>query len=77
MLGHFNQWKFLNVINALKVAQKLEMKTICLTGLGSGKVKKFSDICIDVPSRSTPRIQELHLSIYHFICEQVEKNIKK
>ena len=30
------------------------------------------DILIDVPSRRTPDIQQVHLVLYHYICEQVE-----
>jgi D-sedoheptulose 7-phosphate isomerase len=61
-----------NVVQALQEAQKLEMKTLALTGQGGGKLAAWADLLIDVPSRSTPRIQELHLPIYHYLCEQVE-----
>ena len=66
-----------NVISAFKVARELEMKTIGLTGINGGKMENYSDIIIKAPSDFTPRIQELHLPIYHFICEQVEKYILK
>jgi D-sedoheptulose 7-phosphate isomerase len=49
------------------------MKTIGLTGAGGGKLALVSDLLLDVPSMSTPRIQELHMPIYHFICQQVEE----
>lgn len=61
-----------NVVNACKKAKALCMYTIALTGAGGGKLKGIADILIDVPSSSTPRIQEAHLSIYHYICQQVE-----
>ena len=64
-----------NVIRAFRVAKDLEMKTIGLTGNDGGKMSNFSDILITVPSNSTPRIQELHLPIYHYICEQIEQNL--
>lgn len=64
-----------NVVHALEAAQKLQMKTIALTGQGGGKLNVVADLLIDVPSRSTPRIQELHLPIYHYLCEQVEARI--
>ena len=62
----------LNVLQALQKAKDLEMQTIALTGEGGGKLATVADILIEVPSRSTPRIQELHLPIYHYLCEQVE-----
>ena len=65
-----------SVFQALSQARKMNMKTIGLTGAGGGKLASVADILIDVPSKSTPRIQELHMQIYHFICEQVEIRIK-
>lgn len=58
-----------NVIKALKTARSLGLKTITFTGSDKSKVKRLSDCCISVPSSSTPRIQELHITIAHIICE--------
>jgi D-sedoheptulose 7-phosphate isomerase len=62
----------INVIKALKVAKHLGMDTIGMTGQGGGNMSSLCDILIDVPSKVTPRIQEMHLVIYHFLCEQIE-----
>jgi D-sedoheptulose 7-phosphate isomerase len=62
-----------NVVKAFEQARKMKMITIGLTGLGGGALAKESDLLIEVPSRDTPRIQELHILIYHHICEQVER----
>ena len=64
-----------NVVRAFKTAKELKMTTIGLTGRDGGTLSDFSDILINVPSNSTPRIQELHLPIYHYICEQIEENL--
>ena len=64
-----------NVINAFEQAHRMQMTTIGMTGLGGGALAKGSDLLIEVPSRDTPRIQELHILIYHHICEQVERLI--
>lgn len=61
-----------NVVNACKKAKALCMYTIALTGAGGGKLKDVAHILIDVPSNSTPHIQEAHQCIYHYICQQVE-----
>jgi len=66
-----------NVLQALQKAKDLEMQTIALTGKGGGKLATVADILIEVPSRSTPRIQELHLPIYHYLCEEVELNLSE
>jgi DNA-binding MurR/RpiR family transcriptional regulator len=60
------------VIEAFRRAKTLGMTTIALTGQGGGKLAAQSDILLDVPSRSTPRTQEVHIALYHFICERVE-----
>lgn len=63
-----------NVINAIKVAKENEIKTVGFTGeAGRSEICALSDICIAVPSKSTPRIQEAHILIAHMICEHVEK----
>ena len=48
------------------------LKTILLTGNRHGKCEEFADIVIAAPERETYRIQELHLPIYHAICQAVE-----
>lgn len=64
-----------SIILAFEAAKRLGMTTIGMTGEGGGKLSKVSDILIDVPTTSTPRAQELHLPIYHYICERVEARI--
>ena len=52
------------------------MLTISLSSgfSNGGKLSKFCDYSINVPSTNTPRIQEMHLPIYHYICEKVEES---
>ena len=64
-----------NVIAAFEVAKSLGMTTIALTGEGGGKMAAASDILLDVPSRSTPLIQQVHICLYHYLCEQVEARL--
>ena len=61
-----------NVIAAFKKAQAIGMATLAFTGDGGGKLAPLADILIDVPSRSTPRIQEAHICLYHYVCREVE-----
>jgi D-sedoheptulose 7-phosphate isomerase len=61
-----------NVILALERATALGMSTIAMTGEGGGKLASMTDILLDVPSRATPRIQEVHICLYHYICQEVE-----
>jgi D-sedoheptulose 7-phosphate isomerase len=64
-----------NVIEAFRVAKEIGMVTIGLTGEGGGKMADLTDILIDVPSHSTPMIQQVHICLYHHICEQVEARL--
>ncbi len=64
-----------NIINALKACKKLGIYRIGLTGQSDSKMLNYCDIVIQVPSISTPRIQECHILIGHIICGFVEEMI--
>ena len=64
-----------NVIKALKLAKRMGLVTIGLTGRSGGKMKEVVDLCLCVPSDNTPRIQEAHITAGHIICEIVEKEL--
>ncbi len=64
-----------NVIEAIKVAKAKGAKTIGLTGGNGGWLVKVADLVITVPSDSTPRIQEAHITIGHIVCELVEREL--
>jgi D-sedoheptulose 7-phosphate isomerase len=64
-----------NLIEALKVCRKEKIATIVLTGSSGGQMKDLCDICIQVPSDETPRIQEVHSLIGHIICFIVEEEL--
>ncbi|MDE3183235.1 MAG: D-sedoheptulose 7-phosphate isomerase [Bacteroidota bacterium] len=62
-----------NIVKAFEEAKEKEMITIAFTGSTGGKLKKLSDILINVPSDDTPRIQESHITLGHIICQFVEE----
>ena len=64
-----------SVLLGLQAAQVMGMKTIGMTGNSGGLIEDYSNFLIDVPSSETPRIQELHIPIYHYICQGIEKNL--
>lgn len=61
-----------NVVLAAVRAKELGMSVISLTGTDGGALAKVSDVLLAVPSTVTPRIQEMHMMIYHYLCECVE-----
>lgn len=61
-----------NIIQALYSCKEKNIKSIILTGESGGKVSGLCDICIKIPSKTTPRIQEAHILVGHIICCIVE-----
>ena len=62
-----------NIVRAIEAAREKGMTVIGLTGADGGKMRGVCDICLRVPSSSTPRIQECHILIGHTICELLER----
>jgi len=61
-----------NVVEALRKAKALQLRTIGLTGGTGGQMAALCEVCICVPSTVTARIQEVHLTIGHLLCALVE-----
>jgi D-sedoheptulose 7-phosphate isomerase len=64
-----------NVLRAVVLAKKLGIATIGLSGRSGGELRDSVDLCLSVPSDSTPRIQEAHSLIIHMLCGIVEKAV--
>jgi D-sedoheptulose 7-phosphate isomerase len=64
-----------NVVDALVAAREAGMVTVALTGRAGGKVAGIADICIQVPTDDTPRVQEACMHLGHSICEFVEQEM--
>ena len=64
-----------NVIRALQTAKEKGFFSIGLTGEGGGTVGSLCDILLDVPSQETPRVQEVHLFLLHFLCQEIEERV--
>jgi len=62
-----------NIIKAVEVAKKKGLKTIAFTGLKGTKFASKCDYAFVVPSEDTPRIQEVHITLGHVICQIVEE----
>ena len=64
-----------NIVKAFEMAKTIGVTTIGFTGQNGGKLKVLGDYLINIPSNTTPRIQESHILVGHIICELVEINI--
>lgn len=64
-----------NVVQAAEAARAEQMKVVAFTGEGGGKLGSLAHALLAVPSKHTPRIQEGHLALYHYLCEMVEAKV--
>lgn len=64
-----------NIIEALKVCNEKGIPSVLLTGYQGGEAKMYADYCLIVPGQYTSTIQEMHIMVYHTLCEGLEKQI--
>jgi D-sedoheptulose 7-phosphate isomerase len=64
-----------NVAAALQVARDRGLKTIALTGRDGGSVGAGADIHVNVPDENTARVQEVHRTLLHVMCELIENGL--
>ena len=64
-----------NILRAIEAARHGKLSVIGLTGETGGKMRAACDLCLCVPTKSTPRMQEMHITIGHTICELVEERL--
>lgn len=64
-----------NVRRALEAARARGLTTIALTGADGGAIGRAADVHVNVPDASTARVQEVHRTLLHAICELIEQNI--
>lgn len=62
-----------NIIEALKIAKKLDLKTVALLGKSGGEAKTLADLSLVMPAETSERIQELHIKIIHTAIESIER----
>jgi D-sedoheptulose 7-phosphate isomerase len=64
-----------NILAAFERAREMGMVTVALTGEGGGKMAVLADCLLAVPSRNTPLIQQVHVCIYHYLCQRIEQRM--
>lgn len=64
-----------NIIRALKKAKEIGATTAALGGGDGGRMKEIADHTIIVPSKTTARIQEMHIIIGHMLCGAIERGL--
>jgi D-sedoheptulose 7-phosphate isomerase len=64
-----------NILAALRTARSLGAATCGLAGGDGGAMADFSDALVVIPSRTTARIQEMHIMVGHMLCEALEARL--
>jgi len=64
-----------NVLAGLQYARSRGLKTIAFTGGNGGPVGAAADVHVNVPHDVTPRVQELHRTLIHAVCDVIEQQI--
>ena len=64
-----------NVIEGVRQANEMGLKTVGLLGAGGGSVASLVDLALIVPHNETPRIQETHIIAAHILCQLVEDEL--
>jgi len=64
-----------NVVAGLVAARALGLETIALTGGDGGAVGRAAAIHVNVASDNAARVQEVHRTLLHVICDLVERSV--
>jgi phosphoheptose isomerase len=64
-----------NCIAAAEVMRAVGGKSVAFTGAAESRLSEVCDVAIRVPETETFKVQELHLPVYHALCEAIEKEM--
>ena len=67
--------KSANVISALRQARAMKLHTVGFTGADGGNMCELCDALLVVPSRTTARVQEMHIFVAHVLCKALETKL--
>ncbi len=62
-----------NVVRGLETARQMGLGAAALTGGDGGEMKRLADPCLIVPSSTTARIQEMHITLGQMLCAAIEQ----
>jgi D-sedoheptulose 7-phosphate isomerase len=64
-----------NILRGLEEARRIGLVTVGLTGGNGQEVNPLLDHLLHVPHGSTPRVQEMHTTVIHILCELIEDEL--
>lgn len=76
LIGLTTSGKSGNVLRALRGARALGIHTVGFLGADGGPALPLCDLAFVVPSATTSRIQETHITVGHIVMELVEEHLR-
>ena len=64
-----------NVLDAIRYAREHGVRTVALTGRDGGAIGRAAELHVNVPDENTARVQEVHRTIMHAMCEVIERDL--
>lgn len=64
-----------NICAALEAARIKNCPSVLFTGKDGGMASPIADISLIVPQQNTERIQEVHITLVHTLCELLETEV--
>ena len=74
-IGISTSGKSTNVLRALETAKSMDIRTIGFSGKGGGQMAEVCDVILTVPSDTTARIQEMHITLGQMLCGALEHKL--
>lgn len=65
-----------NVLRAVSAARELGAFTVGFTGGRASRLAGACELCLQVRSENTARIQEAHILAWHVVCGMVEESLR-
>ena len=72
-IGITTSGQSLNVTLALETARDMDVVPAALTGKDGGQLVGLADPMLIVPSNTTARIQEMHITLGQMLCDVLEQ----
>jgi D-sedoheptulose 7-phosphate isomerase len=64
-----------NILRAVETAKSQQLHTVAFIGKDGGALKGACTFEFHVPSKATARVQEVHLLLYHCLCEWIDRRV--
>ena len=73
VIGISTSGNSVNVVNAVRLANSVQARTIGFTGFNSGALGKMVDLDLHVPSHIIEHVEDIHLVLEHLICKELRE----